>query len=124
MLSWETSKRKRELNKLRYMKDGIIPTTTTIHIVKYGETFKEEYNSLLNQQMVEIPLYWLKGLLLVDTPGTNAIIREHQTITEKYIPRSDFVLFITSCERPFSESEKEFMENIKQWVILETYLIA
>jgi hypothetical protein len=48
----------------KYMKDGIIPTTTTIHMVKYGETFKEEYNSLFNQHTVEIPLYWLKGLML------------------------------------------------------------
>ena len=30
----------------------------------------------------------------MDTPGTNSIIRSHQTITENYIPQSDLVIFV------------------------------
>eukprot|EP01080_Neovahlkampfia_damariscottae_P002302 gene2302-2475_t len=99
----------------KYMKEGVIPTTKTIHIIKYGDELKEEYDINKNQNLMELPLNWLKGIKIVDTPGTNAILREHEEITKKYIPRSDFILFITSCERPFSESEKEFMKNIKEW---------
>jgi len=31
------------------------------------------------------------------------------------VPRSDLVLFVTSADRPFSESERTFMERIRDW---------
>lgn len=97
------------------MKEGVIPTTTTLHVIRHGDHFKDEFITHKNQHLVEVPVSWLKGLILVDTPGTNAIFKEHQAITEHFIPRSDLVLFITSSERPFSESEKEFLKQIKEW---------
>jgi hypothetical protein len=51
----------------------------------------------------------------VDTPGTNAIIREHEAITSDFVPRADLVLFITSVDRPFTESERSFLELIRDW---------
>ena len=45
---------------------------------------------------------------IVDTPGTNAVIREHEAITAEFVPRSDLVLFVTSADRPFTESERHF----------------
>ncbi len=52
---------------------------------------------------------------IVDTPGTNAIIREHEQITTHFIPRADLVLFITSADRPFTESERQFMVQVRDW---------
>ena len=46
---------------------------------------------------------------------TNAIIREYQQIAETFVLGSDFIFFITSAERPVSESEHEFMNSIRQW---------
>ena len=57
----------------------------------------------------------LEEVNFVDTPGTNAISREHEAITLDFIPRSDLVLFVTSADRPFTESERAFMEKIKNW---------
>jgi hypothetical protein len=51
----------------------------------------------------------------VDTPGTNAIIREHEAITSDFVPRSDLVLFVTSADRPFTETERAFLEGIRDW---------
>lgn len=34
---------------------------------------------------------------------------------QELIPRSDLILFVTSVERPFSESERLFMQSIHQW---------
>jgi tRNA U34 5-carboxymethylaminomethyl modifying GTPase MnmE/TrmE len=53
--------------------------------------------------------------LFVDTPGTNAIVAHHQAITEQVIPRSDLVLFVTSAERPITDSEASFLKRIGQW---------
>jgi hypothetical protein len=51
----------------------------------------------------------------VDTPGTNAIIREHERITSEFVPRADVVLFVTSADRPFTETERAFLEGIRSW---------
>ena len=37
---------------------------------------------------------------IVDTPGTNAIIKEQTRLTKGFIPQSDLVIFVTSAERP------------------------
>ena len=52
---------------------------------------------------------------IVDTPGTNAIIREHERITSDFVPRADLVLFVTSADRPFTETERQFLERIRDW---------
>ncbi|HEY6072684.1 MAG TPA: dynamin family protein, partial [Anaerolineales bacterium] len=61
------------------------------------------------------PLPLLKELNIVDTPGTNAIIRHHERLTNEFVPRSDLVLFITSADHPMTESERQFLERILQW---------
>jgi hypothetical protein len=57
----------------------------------------------------------LRDLAIVDTPGTNAIVREHEEITSHFVPRADLVLFVTSADRPFTETERAFMERISAW---------
>ncbi|MFL7869074.1 MAG: dynamin family protein, partial [Anaerolineales bacterium] len=61
------------------------------------------------------PVDLLENLSIVDTPGTNAIIREHEVITNQFVPRADLVLFVTSTDRPFSESERAFLARIRDW---------
>jgi len=57
----------------------------------------------------------LRELNIVDTPGTNAVIRRHERLTGDFVPRSDLVLFVTSADRPMTESERQFMERIRNW---------
>jgi GTPase Era involved in 16S rRNA processing len=51
---------------------------------------------------------------MVDTPGTNSIIRDHQTITENYIPQSDLVVFVFSAANPHTKSAWEMLSLIKK----------
>lgn len=96
------------------LEEGVTPTTTAINLLKYGP---EQSNRWVGEHVLELqfdhPL--LHDLAVVDTPGTNAILREHQEITEQFVPRSDLVLFVTSVERPFTESERAFLEAIRGW---------
>ncbi|HUF77643.1 MAG TPA: dynamin family protein, partial [Thermoanaerobaculia bacterium] len=64
---------------------------------------------------VAAPVDLLRDVHIVDTPGTNAIQREHETLTRDFIPRSDLVLFVTSADRPFTESERSFLQTIREW---------
>ena len=57
----------------------------------------------------------MRGMNIVDTPGANAVIRRHERLTEEFLPRSDLVLFVTSADRPMTESERQFLERIRLW---------
>ncbi len=98
----------------RFLPEGVTPTTSQIHILRYGSeaTPEVEEDGVLN---VAFPADFLKEINIVDTPGTNAIIRRHEQLTETFVPRSDVVIFVTSVDRPFTESERAFLERIRQW---------
>ena len=98
----------------RYLTEGVIPTTSQLFLVRYGETVSRSV-SHDEIAVVHLPVDWLREVNLVDTPGTNAVIRSHEQITEHFVPRSDLVLFVTSADRPFSESERSFLERIRRW---------
>jgi predicted GTPase len=36
-------------------------------------------------------------------------------MTERFAPRADLVLFVTSADRPFTESERAFIERLRGW---------
>lgn len=96
------------------MPSGVTPTTDAITVLTWGEESTEfASGSGVIRRSEPIPL--LQSIALVDTPGTNAILRHHQELTEKYVPRADLVLFVTSADRPFTESEREFLELIASW---------
>lgn len=94
--------------------EGVTPTTTKVNILRYGE--EQELSSISeNIDVLVLNSPYLKEISIVDTPGTNAIIREHEEITSLFVPRSDLILFVTSADRPFTESERIFLEKIRAW---------
>jgi len=98
----------------RLLEEGVTPTTSRIHLLGYGETSTVEVGAD-GVQRVKAPVDLLREVEIVDTPGTNALDREHEAITQQYIPRSDLVLFVTSADRTFTESERAFIEQIRSW---------
>lgn len=97
-----------------FLKTGITPTTSDITILRFGEK-AETIRVSMGEIVMQFPALLLKTVTIVDTPGTNAIQREHERLTTDFIPRSDLVLFITSVDRPFTESERIFLETIRSW---------
>lgn len=97
-----------------YLKTGITPTTQDITILRYGGHLETRKVSA-GETIVLAPAPLLRVVSIVDTPGTNAIQREHEKLTNEFIPRSDMVIFITSVDRPFTESERIFLETIRNW---------
>ena len=96
------------------MPEGVTPTTSKIHILTYGDEGPDEVSG--EGIVVRTnPAPFLREIHIVDTPGTNAIIREHEALSQGFVPRADLVLFVTSADRPFSESEREFLEEIQRW---------
>lgn len=97
-----------------FLKEGVTPTTDRINLISYGpEPRLEAVSPELAQIYLPDPL--LKDVRLVDTPGTNAILQHHQALTERFLPRADLILFVTSADRPFTQSEAEFLRFIRAW---------
>lgn len=94
--------------------EGVTPTTDAITVLQYGEEAKSTVRSS-GLRVHTYPAEVLRQLVIVDTPGTNAVIRQHEELTRNFIPRADLVLFATSADRPFTESERAFLALIKEW---------
>lgn len=94
--------------------EGVTPTTSQIFLVKYGESLQQTPGAK-GIWIKTAPVEMLRKISIVDTPGTNAVLREHEALTAEFIPRSDLVLFITSADRPFTESERAFLAKIRDW---------
>lgn len=94
--------------------EGATPTTSRVTLVKWGEQIAEQVVDE-NFAIYTYPLPLLKELNIVDTPGTNAVIRHHERLTNEFVPRSDLVLFTTSADHPLTESERQFLERILAW---------
>lgn len=90
--------------------EGPTPTTDVINILKYSDDHSER---LLDQiRVTRYPLDFLRTVNIVDTPGTNSIVRAHDKLTVNFIPKADFIVFVISVDRPLSDSEREFLEVI------------
>ena len=94
--------------------EGVTPTTAKITKICYGAQNRQVQ---LDQETVEqlYPADFLKNISIVDTPGINAVVREHERMTKDFIPHSDLILLVTSADRPFTESERAFLEGIRKW---------
>jgi small GTP-binding protein len=98
----------------RFLIEGVTPTTTEIQMLKYGPQVSRQQGES-DLLVLTYPVEWLREINIVDTPGTNAVIQRHQEITEDFVPRADLVLFITSADRPFTESERTFLQRVREW---------
>ena len=97
-----------------YLPEGVVPTTSELVLIRHSDA-AEKPGADGGMAVRRLPVPWLQEVNLVDTPGTNAVIRQHQELTEHFVPRSDLVLFVTSADRPFSESERAFLQQVRNW---------
>lgn len=95
------------------MPEGVTPTTDRITVLSHGDEAESQDEHGVVSRTAPLPA--LRDVALVDTPGTNAVIEQHQQLTERFVPRADLVLFVTSADRPFTGSERRFLELIASW---------
>jgi GTP-binding protein EngB required for normal cell division len=71
----------------------------------------------LIEARVELPARFLRrGLYFIDTPGVGSARQENTATTYAFLPEVDAVIFVTSVEAPLSETEKNFLYDIRQHV--------
>ena len=97
----------------RVLAEGVTPTTTQVQVLRHADQAEGATAGGVRSIAASAPL--LRDIHLVDTPGTNAIAREHELLTRRFVPRADLILFVTSADRPFTESERQFLHQIREW---------
>lgn len=92
---------------------NVLPETHRVYWYRYGNPARDvEFTPLLEERYRPVEI--LRDFNLVDTPGTNSIEREHQEITEKFIPAADLVLFVFPVSNPWGAATWDFISRIPQ----------
>ena len=104
---------------------GPLPTTEHIYVIQHSQHASSSTTiagaadpsttspAPIRALTADSPL--LQSVSIVDTPGTNALSREHEQLTTSFLPRADLLLLVTSADRPFSESERAFLQQTQQY---------
>ncbi len=98
-----------------FCKVDVLPATDRIYEFKYGE---KEYDVKISDYITTLyrPIDFLKNFNIVDTPGTNTIVANHQEITENFVPMADLIVFVFSVTNPWAATAWDFLRLIgQQW---------
>ena len=89
-------------------KSIILPETHRAIWYRHGE---EEYDEDVTEVLQERyrSFDFLHDFNVVDTPGTNSIVKGHQAITEKFLPVADLVLFVFPVSNPWGAATWDFI---------------
>jgi GTPase SAR1 family protein len=94
----------------------VLPATDKVYLFKHGE---EERDVPVSPQLVEChrsaPV--LRDFNIVDTPGTNTIVAEHETITRQFLPLADLCIVVFSTANPWGASAWQFLQHVhRKWL--------
>jgi small GTP-binding protein len=94
-----------------FCRADVLPATERIYLFKYAT---EPRDLAINEHLTECyrPNNFLRDFNIVDTPGTNTIVAEHQRIAEEFVPMADLVLFVFSITNPWGASAWTFLDFI------------
>lgn len=89
------------------------PCTDAIQEIVYAD---QEMVEVLgpNRKRIGRPIDFLKTITIVDTPGTNSMVNNHELIAREYIPHSDLVVFVFSAKNPHTRSAWDFLHFVRQ----------
>lgn len=124
---------------------GILPLTSAITMLQYGpevrlliykrglsyplEASLQELPDFVTEKgnpgnvkgiiraCVELPIALLRrGLEFVDTPGIGSAIEANTLTTQRFLPKSDAVIFVTSVDSPLTQAESDFLRQVREHV--------
>jgi len=94
----------------------VSPQTCTdkINVIEYSD--KPYEKDLIDKytKCIGRPFEILKNIRIVDTPGTNSMIIEHEKITESFIPNADLIIFVFPANNIEAGTAWRFFEKIVQ----------
>lgn len=95
---------------------NILPETQRVTWYRHSGTARDvEVTPVLEERYR--PVDFLKDFHLVDTPGTNSVVRGHQQITERFLPVADLILFVFPISNPWGAATWDFISQLPEGAI-------
>ncbi len=79
---------------------NILPETDRVIWYRYGAPPRDVTTTPSLEERYR-PIEFLRDFNLVDTPGTNSVVKGHQEITERFLPVADLILFVFPVTNPW-----------------------
>ncbi len=97
--------------------DSRAGTTVDLDIGALATVSKESPDSVYVHSIEvfhDSPLLKPKGLVWIDTPGTDSVVEYHKDVTYSLIERADAILFFIYAPVPFKNSDWIFLDDIRR----------
>ncbi|MFP6866425.1 MAG: dynamin family protein [Roseibacillus sp.] len=92
---------------------NVLPETQRVLWYRYGkDEHDDEITEILEERYRSIE--FLSDFNIVDTPGTNSVVRGHQAITESFLPVADLVLFVFPVSNPWGAATWDFIARFPE----------
>jgi len=123
---------------------AIVPLTSVVTILRYGEkekgvvhylnnnredislsdinnfvTEKENPQNKRGVKCVEVfyPSDYLKeGVRIIDTPGVGSVFKHNTDVAYAYLPYVDAGIFVVTADPPLGQSEHQFLKDVRNYV--------
>ncbi len=123
---------------------AIVPLTSVVTVIQYGPQVAVRIHFLDGREeeaaLSELPKYitergnpenrkgvrevtifhpspYLRdGVRIIDTPGVGSVYRHNTDVAYRYLPYVDAGIFVISADPPLSESENQFLKDIRDYV--------
>ena len=94
-------------------KANVLPETEKVQWYRWG---KEEKDVDVTDTLQERyrPIDFLQDFNIVDTPGTNSVVKGHQAITERFLPVADLLLFVFPVSNPWGAATWDFVSKLSK----------
>ena len=79
---------------------NILPETDRVIWYRFGTPPRDVTTTPSLEERYR-PIEFLRDFNLVDTPGTNSVVKGHQEITERFLPVADLILFVFPVTNPW-----------------------
>lgn len=99
-----------------FCKVDVLPMTDKIYVFKHAD---EERDVHVSPQLTEChrASSVLADFNIVDTPGTNTIVPEHEEITRQFLPLADLCLCVFSTVNPWGATAWQFLQHLhRKWL--------
>lgn len=92
-------------------KVNILPETDRVIWYRHGAPPRDIQSTDFLEERYR-PIEFLRDFNLIDTPGTNSIVKGHQQITERFIPVADLIFFVFPVTNPWGAATWNLISSL------------
>lgn len=92
-------------------KVNILPETERVIWYRHGAPPRDVQSTDFLEERYRL-VEFLRDFNLVDTPGTNSIVKGHQQITERFLPVADLILFVFPVSNPWGAATWNLISSL------------